>query len=59
MLITLISYLRESCNLIWNTQEFEDTKEIEVNVEIIDEDEGTDIIGTYYFDIEGNFIREI
>lgn len=62
-----INFIRDDKNLLYtiNDQEddFEDLDELEDETEVVvmifDKDEGTDILGTYYFDDIGRFIREV
>ncbi len=62
-----INFIRDDKNLLYtiNDQEddFEDLDELEDETEVVvmifDKDEGTDILGTYYFDNTGRFIREV
>ena len=48
-----INFIREDKNLLT------DIDETEVNVEIFDDDMGTELIGTYIFNNNGDFIREV
>lgn len=53
-----INFIREDKNLLYDIDETEDD-ETEVNVEIFDDDMGTELIGTYIFNNNGEFIREV
>ena len=53
-----INFIREDKNLLYNIDETEDD-ETEVNVEIFDDDMGTELIGTYIFNNNGDLIREV
>ena len=53
-----INFIREDKNLLYDIDETEDD-ETEVNVEIFDVDIGTELIGTYIFNNNGDFIREV
>lgn len=55
----LIMYVDSDRNLTYEENEFEEDKEIEIEVYAYDEDMCTEIVGTYYFDDEGNFIRGV
>ena len=58
-----IDFIREDKNLLYDIDETEDDEteddETEVNVEIFDDDMGTELIGTYIFNNNGDFIREV
>lgn len=53
-----INFIREDKNLFYDIDETEDD-ETEVNVEIFDDDMGTELIGTYIFNNNGVFVREV
>lgn len=53
-----INFIREDKNLLYNIDETEDD-ETEVSVEIFDDDMGTELVGTYIFNDNGDFIREV
>ena len=53
-----INFIRGDKNLLYDIDETEDDK-TEVNVEIFDDDMGTELIGTYIFNNNGDFIREV
>ena len=53
-----INFIREDKNLLYDIDETEDD-ETEVNVEIFDDDMGTELIGTYIFNNNAKFIREV
>lgn len=53
-----INFIREDKNLLYDIDETEND-ETEVNVEIFDDDMGTELIGTYIFNNNGDFIGEI
>lgn len=53
-----INFIREDKNLLYDIDETKDD-ETEVNVEIFDDDMGTELIGTYIFNNNRDFIREV
>lgn len=53
-----VNFIREDKNLLYDIDETE-YDETEVNVEIFDDDMGTELIGTYIFNNNGEFIREV
>ena len=56
--VRFINFISEDKNLLYDIDETEDD-ETEVNVEIFDDDMGTELIGTYIFNNNGDFIREV
>lgn len=52
-----INYIRDDRNLLYGVDEI--GNETEIEVETFDDNMCTEIVGTYYFDKVGNFIRSI
>ena len=55
---SFMDFLENDKNLLYEIDE-EYIDEKEITVEIFDDEEETDIIGVYYFDDDGNFIKEL
>lgn len=55
---SFIDFLESNKNLLYEIDE-EYINEKEITVEIFDNEEGTDVIGIYYFDDNGKFIKEL
>lgn len=55
---SFMDFLGNDKNLLYEIDE-EYIDEKEITVEIFDDEERTDIIGVYYFDDDGNFIKEL
>ena len=50
-----MNYVESNSDLIYNVEDVDNNKEIEV--EILDSDEGTDFIGRFVFDDDGIYLK--